>query len=60
MVGDERIRVPMPHLVLRLQRRHHLHVLHVLHGAEHVHLYTLNRADLVLSVCDLLGAGVPA
>jgi methylenetetrahydrofolate reductase (NADPH) len=30
------------------------------HGVGHVHLYTLNRADLVLAVCERLGAVLPA
>jgi methylenetetrahydrofolate reductase (NADPH) len=29
------------------------------HGVEQVHLYTLNRADLVLAVCERLGALLP-
>ena len=28
----------------------------VAHGVEHAHLYTLNRAELVLAVCERLGA----
>jgi methylenetetrahydrofolate reductase (NADPH) len=27
----------------------------VAHGVRHVHLYTLNRAELALSVCERLG-----
>jgi len=34
MVSNERVRVPMPHIVLCFQCRHHFHVLHVLHRAE--------------------------
>ena len=29
------------------------------HGVEHVHLYTLNRAELVLAVCERLGVVNP-
>ena len=28
------------------------------HGVEHVHIYTLNRADLALAVCERLGVTI--